>query len=460
MKWLLKPKRVQAGVAPLQINCWGKSLTLNKGLKGLALCAKLNSQAAYAFKVLSAAAVMQICLSSSHAHALAPGEGQNGVIFTITHLHPAAYLILFFILVLSVLNLVVQGWISFDSMSLSALRRLVRRSSVIKRVGDATKRGSSPRTAPSPQEEGIIVVKRSLNMDGKVTKPRVITPLEGVNHPMPNFGSTVGAQTGAPRILNSMPKRNSKSDFKFSSAVDIPSPEEMERRGKEQMIVSGSVKGPDGAGIASVIVYLTDEAGNRLGQSCRSAPDTGEFKVLINDPGRYILNGYKRGYIVENQEPLIVPIESGRIEGFNFRMIPEGCVVHGKVLSENYGAPAPNVTVSCVCGIDKFTRETVTDSSGEFKILGVLVNSKCHIEVSDERRQLLAKSEAFETVQKKEIVKTIVIPEQTGASRVLDEPTDSKAGHVVAVRREKALSDNAPAGGFEMKRSASGDVDD
>jgi hypothetical protein len=453
LKWFLKPKGVRAGVAPLLINRRTESLGFNERLRGLASYLWLKTHATYAFRLLIAGAFTQICAPNFHAYALAPGEGENGVVFTLTHLHPAAYLILFFILVLSVLNLVVQGWISVDRFSISALKRYLRRSSIIKRFGVGNVHGASPGGGPSQREEGIIVVKRSLNTDGKVTRPRIITPLDGVNHPMPNFGASVGAQTGAPRILNSMPKRNSAADFKFSSAVDIPSPEEMERRGKEQMVVSGSVKGPDGSGIASVIVYLTDEEGNRLGQSCRSMPETGEFKVLINDPGKYILNGYKRGYIMEDGEPLIVPIESGRIEGFNIRMIPEGCIVHGKVTLDEEGIPAPNVTVRCICGINKFTREAITDSSGEFKIQGALVNSKCHIEIVDADQRILALSDAFETVQKKEIVKNISIAGQTETSRA-HKPTNLRSGSVVAVRRDESMPDNPAAGGFEMKQTA------
>ena len=73
--------------------------------------------------------------------------------------------------------------------------------------------------------------------------------------------------------------------------------------------------------MASVIVYLTDEEGNRVGQSCRSMPDTGEFKVQVNHPGRYQLHGYKRGFVMGEGEPVLLPIESGKIEGFNLHMI-------------------------------------------------------------------------------------------------------------------------------------------
>ena len=46
-----------------------------------------------------------------------PGEGQHGFFYAVTHLHPVVYLILFLIAVLSVINLVVQGWVPLKSMA-------------------------------------------------------------------------------------------------------------------------------------------------------------------------------------------------------------------------------------------------------------------------------------------------------------------------------------------------------
>ena len=243
------------------------------------------------------------------------------------------------------------------------------------------------------------------------TAVNIPTPMEGVNHPLPQFAAVGEAQTGTPRILERETDQKPPSqEFKFSSAVDLLSQEEMERREKDQLVVSGTVKGPDGHGIASVMVYLTDQAGNRVGQSSRSARDTGEFKVLVNEPGRYTLTGYKRGFIMESSEPVILPIESGKIEGFNFRMMPEGCLVHGRVLVEGETAGAPDLEVTCICGDGAFSRSDRTDPAGEFRISGVPLASKCFIEAYGIDGEVLARSAPFETLHKKEVYRKMVIP--------------------------------------------------
>jgi hypothetical protein len=349
-----------------------------------------------------------------------PGENHSGFFHTITHLHAAAYFILFLIFVLSVMNLVFQGWISVRTWPISFVFRLFDRfvstgpapSGIkgVRRTGPRNVVKSRPEST-SPAEDGIVSIRRILNTKDSVSQVRTPTPLDGVNHPIPSFASTIASHTGAPRILDSQPvKKASSSEFRFSSAVDLPSTEEMERREKEQLVVSGSVKDLEGNGIASVIVYLTDEEGNRIGQSCRTAQNTGEFKVLINEPGKYILNGYKRGFIMESRDPLALPIESGKIEGFNFRMIPEGCLVQGRVITEPGGRPLPGYEVKCFCGNRDFLRSTLTGAAGEFRIPGVLLNSKCFIEICGEDGAPIAQSDPFETVQKKEIYREMVIP--------------------------------------------------
>lgn len=350
-----------------------------------------------------------------------PGEAGAGFFYSITHMHPAAYVILFLIFVLSVLNLVFQGRLRPSSGPFKWLSTVLRKSgdhgirSIKAKTGSLIGAPRGRKVDPQLQhregtEDSVVRVRRIEKTGDSAAVLRTPTPLDGVNHPMPQFGTPVVPQTGAPRILNSKPSKKTTTEFKFSSAVDVPTEEEMERRVKEQIVVSGAVKGPDGKGIGSVIVYLTDEDGNRMGQSSRSVPETGEFKVLIHEQGKYILNGYKRGYIMENSEPLLLPIESGKIEGFMFKMIPEGCIVHGRLISQGPGRPVSNVEVKCICGNGEFERTSRSESSGDFKITGVLANSKCFIEVRDSEGKLLVDSEPFETVQKKEIFREIVIP--------------------------------------------------
>ncbi len=356
-----------------------------------------------------------------------PGEGQHGLFYAVTHLHPVVYLILFLIAVLSVINLVVQGWVPLRVWQFSRIDTFspkMGRKGAHGSPGQGLERarpgssgkptsGKAGRNQPSQagRVDGIIGVRRVAKGSDPGTARNIPTPMEGVNHSLPQFTAAGEAQTGTPRILERETDQKPPSqEFKFSSAVDLLSQEEMERREKDQLVVSGTVKGPDGHGIASVMVYLTDPAGNRVGQSSRSARDTGEFKVLVNEPGRYTLTGYKRGFIMESSEPVILPIESGKIEGFNFRMMPEGCLVHGRVLVEGETAGAPDLEVTCICGDGAFSRSDRTDPAGEFRISGVPLASKCFIEAYGIDGEVLARSAPFETLHKKEVYRKIAIP--------------------------------------------------
>ena len=339
-----------------------------------------------------------------------PGETSPGFLYMITHLHPATYLILFLIFALSVVNLIFQRFITLSSRPLVIVSKLLmhlgqRKKSKRRPVADPGR----PEIHDRPAPDAISAVRKVGKEARKDTDKTMRTPLEGVNHPLPRFDSS----PGTPRIIQKQSEKTPKSaspEFKFASAVDVPSLEEQERREREQLVVSGTVKGPDGKGIDSVIVYLTDVDGNRAGQSCRTMPNTGEFKVLINDPGTYILNGYKRGFIMENTEPLVLPIESGKIEGFTMRMIPEGCVVQGRVSVSSGISIDSNLEVNCVSADGRFSRSGRIDAvSGEFRIPGILANSKCLLEIRSSNGEVLTKSEPFETVQKKEIFKEVVL---------------------------------------------------
>jgi hypothetical protein len=107
---------------------------------------------------------------------------------------------------------------------------------------------------------------------------------------------------------------------------------------------------------------------------------------------------------------VILPIESGKIEGFNFRMMPEGCLVHGRVLVEGETAGAPNLEVKCICGDGAFSRSDRTDPAGEFRISGVPLASKCCIEAYGMDGEVVARSAPFETLHKKEVYRKIAIP--------------------------------------------------
>lgn len=360
-------------------------------------------------------AVMVFSAELCRAASSMPGETSPGTFYTITHLHPVAYVILFLIFLLSLANLVSQGFISFSSWPLSPIVGILQQ---IWSISGKKMPAKKPRRAEAPDsgivnrqlDDSVMAVRKLGKAPAGEMGVGVPTPLDGINHPMPKFGPRACETTGTPRVMEGSPeKKPPGQEFKFASAVDVPSPEEVERREKEQLVVSGVVKGPDGKGIDSVIVYLADSDGNRMGQSCRSMTDTGEFKVLINEPGKYVLSGYKRGYIMENAEPLVLPIESGKIEGLTLRMIPEGCTVQGRVVLEVGSDIVPDFEVKCVCGEGTFSRSGKTDATGEFRIPGVLINSKCYLEVRGVDGSLLTTTDPFETVQRKEVYREVTI---------------------------------------------------
>jgi len=356
-----------------------------------------------------------------------PGEGQTSVFFTITHLPPVAYVVLFLIFLLSLINLMAQGGMANSISPLSRLAARIGRSSgrlgsglfqwtsnrglPERRPGGASHPDSEHgRTGAGHDRESAMRAGRVGPVGDRASRSSEPTPLDGVNHPMPRFFGPTEGEPGAPRMVEDTgEKRTSLSDFKFSSAVDVLTAEEIRRRGREQLVVSGSVKGPDGKGVASVIVYLADEHGRRVGQSSRTAAETGEFKVLINEPGAYELHAYKRGYVMETGGPMALPIQSGKIEGYSFRMIPEGCLIHGQIIWEEPALTTPGLEIACVCKSDEQPRSTRADRKGQFRISGAPLNSECFIEVRDVDGKPLASSMPFQTVQRKEIFQEIRI---------------------------------------------------
>jgi hypothetical protein len=274
------------------------------------------------------------------------------------------------------------------------------------------------------------------------------TPLDGINHPLPDFSEIRGAMTDD-KGKNQQPLSKSQKlvDFRFSSAVDFPTAEEIERRDHQQLTVSGLVRGVDGKGLPSVLVYLTDLEGNRYGQSCRTLPDTGEYKVIAGEPGRYLLKAYKRGMIMEGAEAISLQMEAGKVEGLNFRMIPDGCVVKGVVRTKGTAQPFANTTVRCLSRLGDYSGESVTDQEGNFTIVGVPPNCECFVEVIGSGATRIYLSENFETVQKTQIELEIAIA-PTEDSR----PLENVSRGVFSVNEEvnptvnQSLVEEAPKG--------------
>jgi hypothetical protein len=384
--------------------------------------------------ILCLAAPSEVWLASGPI----PGEDRVGFFYTLTHLHAAAYVVLFFIFLLSLANLLFQYGSDVFLKPITFVLSLLRKSSyqaarpVLRGLKQSSLNGGEPtrqkrhlsRGRHATEGSEAVGQVRKATSSGAYAKPP--TPLDGVNHSIPQFPSRTAPAAGAPRVSSGKPETKAPMEFKFSSAVGVPSREEVERREKTQLVVSGAVLGPDGKGMSSVIVYLTDTAGNRVGQSCRSLPETGEFKVLIGEPGQYVLRGYKRGFVMENAEPVLLPIESGKIEGYNFRMIPEGCLVSGKVRASGTGEDLAGYVVTCACETGESVRSGITDSAGQFRIQGVPAKSECHLELSDKAGNLLLRSSSFRAVPNKEHYVEIQAPRREGPPK--DEPHESASG--------------------------------
>ncbi|MBI4965806.1 MAG: carboxypeptidase regulatory-like domain-containing protein [Desulfomonile tiedjei] len=371
------------------------------------------------------------------------GDSRMGLLYALTHLHPAAYLILFLIVVLAVVNLVFQGHLSSATWPFSSLPPLFgsgyRSSSAASRTNRrrprdpmAPARGNTP-GAPVPVvsrellDDGVLSVRRKSAEREHPSPSSTPTPLEGMNHPLPDFASRIRPSGSSQKVAETKaPKEVVPPDFKFSSAVDLPSREEMERRQKEQLVVSGTVVGSDGAGIADVLVFLSDNEGNRVGQSCRSSKETGEFKVLANEPGQYVLSGYKRGLIMESSDPLLLPNESGRLEGYSFCMIPEGCVIQGKVVIADSETMPGGLEVRCSCTGKNFSRAAVTDSVAGFRITGMPMTSECVVEVRNKDGVLLGASETFDTARKREIHMNVTVGPRGDSSETASEDPEPR----------------------------------
>lgn len=233
------------------------------------------------------------------------------------------------------------------------------------------------------------------------TVARQPTPLDGINHALPVLaprgGNGVAVNDKAPD------KPAPSTEFRFTSAVEVPPPDEIQRREREQLVVTGAVCGPDGKGLGAVIVYLADDQGNRVGQSCRSLPETGEFKVHVNSPGQYVLHGYKRGFVEDLPVSAALPLESGKIEGYMLRMIPEGCTIHGRVLADPEVSVTAGMQVRCVCKDGAVGASVSTDDAGQFRIFGVSSEAICHLEVRNANGEVLHCSEPFETAGHKDL---------------------------------------------------------
>lgn len=349
-----------------------------------------------------------------------PGEERSSLFYAVTHFSSFAYGILFLVFCLSLINLLLQlriarGW----NWPARIFGPIYPQGVMIRPVGHTSGKPGRRHASHDPDihkinanplDDGIVAV-RTLTKDGAQTVLFPPTPLDGTNHHLPKFGSISDQRPDESKLAEKDDSKTSVTkEFRFSSAVDVPSQEELERREKERLIVSGSVIGPDGKPVESAVVYLTDAEGNKTGQSCRSSAENGFFKVLVQEAGSYLLHGYKRGFAMAGDRPISIPVESGRIEGLVINLVSQGCLIQGRVILEDGAVPLPNIQVKCVCKSEGFVGTSSTDEVGYFRLSNVPINSECFLEAIDLSGNTLAKTEVFETVQKKQLYKDIKIP--------------------------------------------------
>lgn len=371
--------------------------------------------------VLSLTLVLYSFPQSLAASLPMPGEERSGIFYAITHLPLFVYGILFLIFCLSVVNFVLQfkpvgiwGW------ALRFRRADNPRGIVTRTINHIEKPAGSRRTQglttykklQEPLDDGIVAV-RALDNDADASNLFTPTPLDGANHPLPKFGSAKEtelseAPLGETRTTGT--NVQASKEFRFSSAVDVPSQEEIERREKERLVVSGFILGPDGKPVESAVVYLADQEGTKIGQSCRSNGENGSFKVLVHETGSYFLHVYKRGYAIRDVEPIPIPVETGKFEGLIVNLVSQGCLIQGRAFDENGAMPVADIQIKCVCRSDNFIGAATTDEDGSFRLSNVPMNSECYLEAVDKAGNMLTKTDGFQTVQKKQLYKEIKIP--------------------------------------------------
>ncbi len=378
-----------------------------------------------------------------------PGESQMGFLYAVTHLHWSLYVFFFLVFLASVLNLIVQGWIPLLS---GTGRRFGRYRLGRPPAQDTDESGADaqaheyelpydaydteeedPEEPDSPAEapiEGVISTRRSAPVrraeDIGPSEPSALpekapiheaeappTPLEGVDHPWPGVSSARGPRSGRPKLVSEAPRPKPEAEFKFSAAVEIPTAEEVTRRDREKVVVSGCVLTEDGRGLESVLVYLVDAKGTRVGQSCRTVPETGEFRVQTHESGRYRLAAHKRGFIMAGAEAVDVPVESGKVEGLTVRMIPEGCTIRGRVFPAPEADLPPGLTARVVCDPGQLTRSGPVAETGAFSIGGTPHNSRCRVEITDKDGEITAVSKEFDTERRKELFRKVELGQTT-----------------------------------------------
>ncbi len=343
---------------------------------------------------------------------LAPGEENTGFFYYLTHLRPGAYVVLFLIFMLSIGNLYYQyitpgGALYYGSPPSSNESAENEDQNELDDYETEYDREILDRMDSLNREaDTIVAVRKIFPGEGKESEPDQPTPLDGVDHPLPSFTIKIdGANQGARHMEQEETKEVDedsgafKPHFRFASMIDPDSVEPRDQIAREELQVYGFVLERNDEPVPGALVFLIDREGNRIGQSSRSQPGTGEFTALAQEPGKYRLNAHKRGMRLLDKEPIELEKTSGTIEGLVVRMIEEGCKIKGRIVQKFEGDLDSMVRLQVVCkaGPSGFVRSVRPAQDGYYSIIGAPESDSCVLELLDSDGNMITRTEPFET---------------------------------------------------------------
>jgi hypothetical protein len=381
--------------------------------------------------------------SAGLAQDLAPGEENIGILYYMTHLHPAAYFILFLIFLLSVANLYYQyvtpGGVLHpepyseeedrddDSQGMDALEN----SDLEYDQGAYARLDSLEMPA-----ETVVAVRKFSPEEADGPGDNFPTPLEGVDHPLPAFSETQASIAPAqgeppkdePQTAPRVDDGSFQPQFVFTSMASLDLDEESLVENEEELRVTGFVIGPDDEPVPGVLVFLINEEGKRIGQSSRSQPGAGAFSAMAQEPGNYRLNAHKRGMRLVDRGPIDLAQTSGVIEDVVLRMVEEGCHVKGRIIKnvETDLDSLVRLQITCKVAGAGFVRTVRPAQDGSYSIPGTPESDSCVLELRDQAGNVITSTDPFETIDGGEVnLEFELIEEQNQDSGGEQEDTDT-----------------------------------
>jgi len=142
-----------------------------------------------------------------------------------------------------------------------------------------------------------------------------------------------------------------------------------------------------------------------------------------------------------------LPIESGKIEGYAVRMVPKGCLVGGKVITDSDRDKPGDLEVRCVDERGSIVGSSRVNSSGQFRIDSVPCDCRCVLEAWGSDGKLVGRSETQNTGRGRELYAEIkIFSSRDGYEAEIDDPDPSPAtNHRQDVKHSE---DSRSAGGF------------